>query len=100
MPTYQSDRDAHPLFCEDCGRGDCICSPFEDCERDTGHHLGCGTFDPDDGECDCGLIGPAPPYLQQILADALAGAERTQPDTHPPANLEQEQARAALGDKA
>ena len=25
------------------------------CYRDTGHHAACGTFDPDDGECDCGF---------------------------------------------
>lgn len=25
------------------------------CYRDTSHHAACGMFDPDDGECDCGL---------------------------------------------
>lgn len=30
---------------------------FAACERDTGHHYGCAYFDPDDGECDCGLAG-------------------------------------------
>lgn len=28
---------------------------IEACYRDTGHHAACGTFDPDDGECDCGF---------------------------------------------
>lgn len=28
----------------------------EDCQRDTGHHASCSTFDPEGSlECDCGL---------------------------------------------
>lgn len=28
---------------------------IEACYRDTGHHASCGTFDPDNGDCDCGF---------------------------------------------